>query len=360
MITAKSKSDQVREIILTRLEKGQYKLGDRIESDNVFSRELGISKNTVREAISTLVNDGYIKRIQGKGSFVSEPAPSPQRAQIITAVCCSDKWHDPSQDVSWFNTQFLLEGFSTAMDKRYLLNILYIHPDNQSLDEGIKIMLESNSDGFIFSSLGGYGPYVDKLTEMGKPCVVRALNPYPNSHCVYGVMNDAFYDAMSYLIKGGRKKIAFLMNDNHFSRNKLNGVLRAIKEYNINSDSFLPVVVDNGFELDGYRAVTKLLSQNKDVDAIISVTDRLAFGAFEAINDAGLQIPNDIAIIGSDDLPECKKMKPAMASISSDFHKMGELMFTLMDKALTNPGLKLTCQSIKHTFIPRQSCKFNN
>jgi GntR family transcriptional regulator of arabinose operon len=360
MITAKSKSDQVREIILTRLHKGQYKLGDRIESDNVFSRELGISKNTVREAISTLVNDGYIKRIQGKGSFVSEPAPSPQTTKIITAVCCSEKWHDPSQDVSWFNTQFLLEGFSSAMGNCYLLNILYMHPDNQSLDEGIKIMLDSKSDGFIFSSLGGYGPYIDKLTEIGKPCVVRTLKPYFNSHCVYGLMDDAFYDAMSYLIENGRKKIAFLINDNHFSRNKLSGVLRAMKKHDIDSSSLLQIDVDNGFELDGYRAITELLGKQKDVDAIISVTDRLAFGAFAAIKDFGLRIPEDIAIIGSDDLPECQKMEPAMASISSDFHRMGELMFAIMDKALTKPGMKLTCKPVEHTFIPRKSCKFDN
>ncbi len=357
MITAKSKSDQVREIILSRLKKGKYKPGDQIESDNVFSRKLGISKNTVREAISTLVNDGYIKRIQGKGSFISKPQAKKQKVKIITAVCCSDKWHDPSQDVSWFNTQFILEGFSKAMNNQdYLLNILYMHPDNQNLDDGIEMMLNNNSDAFIFPSLGGYAPYISRLTELGKPCVVRTLKPYFDSHCVYGLMDDVFYTASKHLIESGRKKIVFLTNSSHFSKNKLSGILRAMKEYDIDPDSLVQISIESGFELDGYRMVAKYLQKNKDIDAIMSVTDCLAFGAFAAIKDNGLRIPGDIAIIGSDDLPECKKMNPPMASISSDFHKMGELMFAIIDKAFINPGMELICQSVGHTFIPRESC----
>jgi DNA-binding LacI/PurR family transcriptional regulator len=355
-----TKAEMLEKYILKEI-LPQYKPDTKIPSELVMAKELNTSRTTVHKIFSNLTAKGILYRENGLGTFVSKPKVKTPKTKIITAVCCSDKWHDPSLDESWFNTQFLLEGFSSAMQNNdYLLNILYIHPDEQSLEEGMLIMLKTQADAFIFPGLGGYGKYITKLTEQGKPCVVRALYPYYNSHCVYGLLADAFYDAMNYLIESGRKKIAFLTTTCSFSDYKLSGVFRAMEAHNIDKDNLLRIYTNRGFELDSYRAVAKYLAENKDFDAILSVTDRLAFGAFEAIKDAGLRIPEDIAIIGSDDLAECKKMDPPIASITSDFHKMGGIMFDIIDKALNNPDMELICKPTKRTFVPRESCGFIN
>lgn len=355
-----TKAEMLEKYIIKKI-LPRYKPDMKIPSELVMAKELKTSRTTVHKIFSNLTAKGILYRENGLGTFVSKPKPKLQKTKIITAVCCSDTWHDPTQDASWFNTQFLLEGFSKALQNHnYFLNILYIHPDDQSLEEGMRIMLKTQADAFIFPGLGGYGRYVTKLTEQGKPCVVRALEPYYNSHCIYGLLADAFYNAMNYLIEDGRKKIAFLATTCSFSDYKLSGVFCAMEAHNIDIDNLLRIYTNGGFELDSYRAVTKLLAENKDIDAVISVTDRLAFGAFEAIKDAGLRIPEDIAIIGSDDLAECKKMDPPMASITSNFHEMGGIMFDLIDKALNNPNMDLVCQATERTFIPRESCGFIN
>ena len=63
---------QLKEILKEEIDIGKYSPGDRILSENELSALLGISRNTSKQAISELVSDGVLYRIQGKGTFVSE------------------------------------------------------------------------------------------------------------------------------------------------------------------------------------------------------------------------------------------------------------------------------------------------
>jgi len=362
-VKAVTKAEMLEKYIVKEI-LPQYKPDTKIPSELVMAKELRTSRTTVHKIFSNLTAKGLLYRENGLGTFVSKPKPKTPKTKIITAVCSSDSWHDPSRHASWFNTQFLLEGFSHAMHNHdYLFNILYIHPDEQSLEKGLQIMLDTKADGFLFPGLGGYDRYIAKLTEQGKPCAVRTSKRFSGCNSIWGVLDDGFYDAMNYLLEHGKKNIAFLgyaKIDDSFTTKKITGVLRAMEKHNMSEDKLTRIVVDDSFEMDGYRAVTKLLAKNKNIDAILSSTDRLAFGALEAIKDAGLRIPEDIAIIGSDDLPKCKDMNPPLASITYPLYEMGEAMFKVLDKALNNPEMKLVHQDIKCVFVPKESCGFIN
>jgi LacI family transcriptional regulator, galactose operon repressor len=345
----------------------KYKPDTKIPSERIMAKELNTSCTTIHKIFSNLTAKGILYRENGLGTFVSKPLEESPKTKIITAVCSSNTWHDHSQDASWFNSQFFLEGFSNAMrDHDYMLNILYMHPDAQSFDKGLQMMLATKADGFIFPDLsyifprlGSYEHYIAKLMEQGKPCMVRSADHFLSCHSIRGLLTNGLYDATNYLLKNGKKKIAFLghkeAGDSYIDR-KLDGIFLAMKEHNISEDKLSRIFVKTGFEMDGYHAVTKFLAENKDIDAILSACDRLAFGALEAVKNTGMRIPEDIAIIGEDDLARCKSMSPSMASITYPFYEMGEMVFKVMDEALNNPKMELVHQDIKCEFIPRESC----
>lgn len=76
IVETPSKKDQVRNYLIQELNSGKYPPGSLFLSENVLFRELGICKNTVREALSSLVSDGLLERVRGKGTFVLEPRPN--------------------------------------------------------------------------------------------------------------------------------------------------------------------------------------------------------------------------------------------------------------------------------------------
>ena len=75
IVETPSKKDQVRNYLIQELNSGKYPPGSMFLSENMLFRELGICKNTVREALSSLVSEGLLERVRGKGTFVLEPRP---------------------------------------------------------------------------------------------------------------------------------------------------------------------------------------------------------------------------------------------------------------------------------------------
>ena len=92
IVETPSKKDQVRNYLIQELNSGKYPPGSLFLSENVLFRELGICKNTVREALSSLVSDGLLERVRGKGTFVLEPRPNlaeSTSAGVVHFICAN-------------------------------------------------------------------------------------------------------------------------------------------------------------------------------------------------------------------------------------------------------------------------------
>jgi len=63
---------QIREVIFNKIVSGELKVGDKLPSEDELARSFGVSRMTVREALNNLLNDGYVSRVQGAGTFVSK------------------------------------------------------------------------------------------------------------------------------------------------------------------------------------------------------------------------------------------------------------------------------------------------
>jgi LacI family transcriptional regulator len=135
---------------------------------------------------------------------------------------------------------------------------------------------------------------------------------------------DAMFLAVSHLVELGRRNIAFVNGDTHSSTmtDRLKGFLQAIKHY----DNKLPLeFIKRGMLTPhgGYTRMKELLAGKKRPDAVILANDQMAFGALKAIQEAGLSVPGDIALIGFDDVTLCSYFEPSMSSIEIPRYKLG-------------------------------------
>lgn len=136
---------------------------------------------------------------------------------------------------------------------------------------------------------------------------------------------DGAYEAVSYLIKKGHKKIAHITGDiNQLTAiQRLQGYKKALEDNNIKPSCNL-IIKGDYTEASGYNALKKLLQKSKPT-AIFIANDCMALGAIKAINELNLKIPEDLSIIGFDDIELARYIKPSLSTVKIPFEKMAEL-----------------------------------
>jgi len=140
------------------------------------------------------------------------------------------------------------------------------------------------------------------------------------------VVNDfqGAYQATEHLIKKGRKRIAHIAGTEILSitQQRLNGYKAALRKFKIQFNPDL--VVFSGFqEVNGAVAMEQLLSLEKPPDGIFAVNDPVAIGTYETIKNKGLQIPNDISVVGFSNNPTSSLVNPPLTTIDQPSFEIG-------------------------------------
>ncbi|WP_341225039.1 LacI family DNA-binding transcriptional regulator [uncultured Arcticibacterium sp.] len=147
------------------------------------------------------------------------------------------------------------------------------------------------------------------------------------------------YKAVKHLISKGCKRIAYLGAEKNLeiSNSREAGYLKALKEAGMSSDESL--IVHGKFDKDNaYLKTMELLRLKNLPDAIFAISDRLALGAYMAIKDKGLRMPEDIALVGFNDEPIMSLLSPSISSVSQPAFEMGKMAARLFIEELNSEG----------------------
>ncbi len=334
-IIVKNKSDQVRDILLQEMKRGKYREGGRVDSDNVLSRTLGISKNTVREAISTLVNDGYLKRIQGKGTFVISTKPIVQSTGLkIIRLVCRDTYKCGEAD---YFLNHILRGIH-AGGTQYNYGVCVDH----FTDESPAALLNSESfknapkDGIILAGFSIDEQEITPLLEGNIP-VVSIGKPNNESLLPYVDMDhvSAVKKAVKYLFKNGHRNIAMLEVDLHAPshRERIEGYLAAHLEAKVNVN---PELIFNAktTDIEGDIAIKELRTRGVDFTAVITYGDDMLYGALREFRKEQKRVPDDISIItySTSSLPALSFMRLDPTRVQEDMYYLGSEAVKLINK----------------------------
>lgn len=220
----------------------------------------------------------------------------------------------------------VLNGMEVAArEKNYHIILANTQRDYQKEEEAIDLLLEKRVDGLLIAPVQDKDDDIRKLIEANIPFVIVGRD-FENIE-VDAVYNDEVkggFLATEYLIKKGHKRIALIDGFLYKSpaKGRLMGYKKALKENRIHLDDALVSIGDIDVK-NGYERTMQLFEKGLDFTAIFAYNDMMAFGAMQAIREKGLRIPQDIGLVGYDDIPFSSLMNPTLTTIRLEKQDLG-------------------------------------
>jgi len=237
---------------------------------------------------------------------------------------------------SFFASLFALEsvrGIEINLRKTPYNLILYSTKGMDENEEDLlrRILYERRADGVIIISLKAKKELMEEFRKENVAAVFieEIVEDFPT---VKFNNIKAAYIATEHLIKNKRKNIGLIVGNKGLNaEERLRGYKEALSHYNIDFDKDKVVeVVDYSFE-DGEKALNILMEKNKKIDAVFCAAgDITAIGFMDAAKEKGIIIPDDIAIIGFDDIYLANLTTPGLTTIRQPITKMGMQAFDLL------------------------------
>lgn len=169
---------------------------------------------------------------------------------------------------------------------------------------------------------------------------------------------EGSYNAVTYLIDKGYKKIAFITGppSTKTSQQRLEGYKKALENRNIPYDK--SYVLEGTFKREwGIQAVIQLIDKNIDFDAVYCGDDIIAIGAMKALKDKGYKIPDDIGIMGYDNIYISELVEPPLSTVRQPNYHMGAKAVSIALEAIDNKNSNGEITILKTELIIRKSTK---
>ncbi|ABS08483.1 LacI family DNA-binding transcriptional regulator [Shewanella baltica] len=324
----------------------------------------GVSQSTVSRALrnSPLVNLETRQRIQAIAKELNYKVDKnasnlrTQNSHTLALLLCED----PTNDDSLINPFFLsMLGSITRATAQQGYDLL-VSFQQLSSDWHADYEDSNKADGIILLGYGDYMDYEQKLERLlaqNTHFVIWGAEHNNKSVLSIGCDNhQGGLIATEHLISLGRKAFAFLGDASSHSpefRDRYLGHVKALQTANIPVDRTKQVSAIST-ESSGYDAAMVLIAQGAKFDAIFAASDLIAIGAIRALKEKGILVPEQVAVVGYDDIPVASFANPPLTTIKQNTQLAGEILVDSVLKLIR--GQEVSAQLIPTTLVVRSSC----
>ncbi|ELJ8532897.1 LacI family DNA-binding transcriptional regulator [Vibrio cholerae] len=245
----------------------------------------------------------------------------------------------------------------------YNLILCNTEGDNQRMKASINTLLQKRVDGLLLMCSTLEGERLDVFDRYPDiPIVVMDWGPILfASDKIQDNSLQGGYMAAKHLIECGHKEIGCITGPliRHQAQMRYEGYKRALAEAGIaiNPDW----IVESDFECEGgYQAFEKLYQRGKLPSALFVSNDMMAMGVIQAASQRGLRVPDDLSLIGYDDVHIAKFMTPALTTIHQPKYRLGKAAIDTLLYRLENPDTTAQVVQLEPTLVVRNSvCSLN-
>lgn len=229
----------------------------------------------------------------------------------------------------YFRSQIITGLEKQARAMGYACQMSFTSDNADDLNELIVDMLARQVDGIVILAPK---QFANPALSVDIPIVTVAHKlDKPNAINVDVDNIDGAYQAMRHLLSLGHRNIGQIVGPGEWIpvSDRIEGARRALAEHQLKPCSnYIVECQEWSFEA-GYTATQKLLACSPEITALFCHMDWMATGAYRALREAKLRIPEDVSVIGYDDLPICQFLDPPLASVRQPSRGLGQLVAQL-------------------------------
>ncbi len=297
-----------------------------------IARLANVSKSTVSRALndSPLIGDETKERIRAIAQqhqfHINVPARQLSLKQSRTIAFVIHAYHEEFSVADLFVLE-ILGGISRGLHAKGY-DMLVVHADAQETEWAHQYLDSGRVDGFILLMSIWKQEHIRVLMEMDAPFIVWGVPPPDTPVCsVAGDNFDGGKQATQHLIRSGRKRIAFLGGpaEELEVQLRLEGYEAALHAAGRSIDPAL-LAYGETFNISGPETMQRLLEQAPDLDAVFVNSDLMAIAAMNVIREQGRRVPEDIAVVGYDDLSIGQYSNPPLTTIRQNIPLAGKLL----------------------------------
>ena len=308
----------------------------------VMNNDAHVAPET-RERVSTVMREmGYVANRQARGLKGS-------RTNVIGVLA-------PDLGTGYIGE--ILHGIDTELGL-HQLDLMLFTTHRTAIKEAnyVANMVKGMVDGLLVVLPRNPEDYTGTLTARKFPFVLIDHQGTGNPCPAVGATNwQGAYNATEYLIQLGHKRIGFITGsmDLGAAIDRLDGYKSALRVHHIPEDRQL-IYEGTFFQPDGYAGGRALLNLENPPTAIFASNDVMAMGVMDATHSCGLRVPEDVSILGFDDIPQAEMVRPALTTVRQPLEQMGRLATQMLIDKLKNPEKEIGRIELPTQLIVRDS-----
>ena len=357
-MASKPKYLQVADILRREIAEGVFRDGDKLTTEEELRFRFRVSRQTVRQAIAQLEDDGLVDRRRGSGTYVRH-GPRKRQGTVHVGV------------VTTYITDYIFPSIVQGMESVLnangaVMNLSATYNDSRTERNILERMLDGQVDGLIVEGCrtGESTPNADcyqRLAERNIP--VLFLNSYYREfeQMPHVVMDD--YEggriAAEELIRRGYRRLAgFFKIDDLQGQERARGFREALDDLNmpISENSVLTFTTEDRMKLfrtkESARFV-QLLAKERAFDGLVCYNDVFAAHLLEDLRNQGMHLPEDLGIISFDNAEISTLCHPALTTLAHPKEKFGALAAEKLLRMLD--GLREESEAMKWALVNRES-----
>ena len=352
---------KLKDTIIKEIKNGTLKENDAILSERLLTEKFGISRISVRKAISELIEENYLYTIPGKGTFVkgltSKFTPAARRTHNLGYIF----WGEKRGMITIPYFAHIIQGAEKeCLKHNYHLLISTITGSSESGGKMLPSMIKQGKvDGVILE-----GIVLDAWFEISKVIPSLIISNYicepdklPNPDLLdYVTTNNegAVRNILEYLKEQGHRNIGFLYQNLSHSTffERMQGFTGNIRSLGMKTKEQWIV---NG--KTGSEAMKKILSRNDIPTAVVAGNDAFALDALTVCREKGIAVPDKMSIVGFDDIQSSLWSHPALTTVRVQTEEMGKLAARRLIEKIEDPSLVPTHILVGTKLIVRESVK---
>jgi GntR family transcriptional regulator of arabinose operon len=345
---------QVAQILKQRIRGGLWPDGSGLPSEKELCAEFDVARGTIRQALQTLEAEGYLRREQGRGTFVqlspftSDQLGSRRLAFIVPYV------RDSTVPTILIGFQQVAEqaGFSVIFN--------HVNNDPQQQERVIRKLIEEHISGIALYPVDSENiSAIESLNRARFPLVM--IDRYLRNLSTDYVMTDHFGGATRgthYLFSQGHERVGFVswLSPAVSMEHRYLGYKQALSERGVALDMRLVCHVE-GYPMVDLSPLRAYLSGPDRPTAIFAANDQIAIGLYRAAVSIGLSIPHSLSVLGFDDLDMSAHLDPPLTTLAQPFLKVGQTAADLLLRRIKGEQGYFEQITISPELVIRNSCR---